>query len=125
MVDSWDNLDALRANGELGTIAIELVVIFSAIAILVVLFYLKRKYPTMTKNGFDMMILGFGIFAGHTLFDFLDTLAVKKIEGETTILYLVMDFLDAVLSFIGLILVGIAFLRIADYGMQVWKEERT
>ena len=124
MVGSWDNLDALRANEELGTIAIELVVICSAIVIVVVLFYLKKKYPTMTKKGFDMMILGFGIFTLHTIADCLDTLAVKKIGEDKTTLYLFLDYMDAILSFVGLILVGIAFLRIADYGMQVWKEER-
>ncbi|MHA1745572.1 MAG: hypothetical protein ACTSWW_06205 [Promethearchaeota archaeon] len=124
MGNSWDNISALIDNEELGTIAIELVVILSAIAIVVVLFYLKRKYPTMTKKGFDMMILGFGIFTLHTIADCLDTLAVKKVDGETTSLYLFLDFLDAIFSFLGLILVGIAFLRIADYGMQVWKEER-
>ena len=125
MVGSWDNLDALRANEELGTIAIELVVICSAIVIVVVLFYLKKKYPTMTKKGFDMMILGFVIFTLHTIADCLDTLAVKKVDGVTTSLYLFLDFMDAVFSFLGLILVGIAFLRIADYGMQLWEEERS
>ena len=124
MVGSWDNFDALRENEELGTIFIELVVILSAIAILVVIFYLKRKYPKMTASGFTSLMFGFGIFAGHTLFDFLDTLAVKKVDGETTALYTFLDFSDAILSFLGLILVGIGFLRIANYGMQVWKEDR-
>ena len=125
MVGSWDDLEALRNNDELTTTYIELVVIFSTLAILVVLFYLKRKYPTMTNKGFDMMILGFIIFSGHTIFDFLDTLAVKKIGDVKTPLYMFLDFSDAILSFVGLILVGIAFLRIANHGMDLWKEDRT
>jgi hypothetical protein len=117
----WDSLEVLKANDEFQTAIIEGITIFAALSVVFVLFYLKSKYPKMTKKGFTELIIGFLIFAGHFLFDLLDTLVQKKVNGLTVQAYYTFDILDAVLSFIGLFIIVFAFIRIANYGMELWE----
>jgi len=123
MDGSWDSISQMNANNELITAVIEFIGICAVIGIIVVLVYLKKKYPKLTKKGFNLMIFGFIIFLAHYTCDFLDTIAIKEISGQTTRLYYILDSLDAVFSFIGLFIIGFAFLQIAKYGMILWKED--
>ena len=117
----WDSVEVLKANDEFQTAIIEAITIFAALSVVLVLIYLKSKYPKMTKKGFTELIVGFFIFAGHFLFDLLDTLVQKKINGVTVQAYYTFDTLDAVLSFIGLFMIAFAFIRIANFGMELWE----
>ncbi len=103
---------------EVGTIGIEIATIVAAVLILIVVLHLKRKYPKLTKEGFTAFIVGILILIGHFLFDFLDTVAESG-----TILKSTFDILDAVFAFTGLFIIGFAFFKIAQYGMELWEGE--
>ncbi len=120
----WDTLEELQANNDIEAVPIEVITLIAALSIVIVLFYLKKKYPKLTKKGFNEFIIGVIIFSGHFLFDLLDTLVTKKIAGETTIAYQLFDILDATLAFTGLFIIGYAFYRIAQYGMELWEGEK-
>ncbi len=117
----WDSIEQLRINDELGTITIEFITILAALSVIVILIYLKFHYPKLTKKGFNELIIGFGAFTAHFVFDLLDTWVTKKINDETTLAYTVFDRLDAIFAFIGLFIIGYAFYRIALYGMKIWE----
>jgi len=118
----WDSIEELRLNDELGTITIELITALAAISVIIILIYLKNHYPKLTQKGFNEMIIGFGVFTTHFIFDLLDTWVTKKINDETTLAYSVFDMLDAIFAFIGLFIIGFAFYRIALYGIKIWEE---
>ncbi|QEE15091.1 hypothetical protein DSAG12_00914 [Promethearchaeum syntrophicum] len=117
----WDSIDQLRLNDELGTITIELITAIAALSVIIIIIYLKIHYPKLTRKGFNEMIIGFGVFAAHFIFDLLDTWVTKKINGETALAYSVFDMLDAIFAFIGLFIIGFAFYRIALYGIKIWE----
>lgn len=117
----WDSIEQLRANNELGTITIEFITILAALSVIIIIIYLKLHYPKLTQKGFNEMILGFGLFTVHFVFDLLDTWVTKKINDETTLAYSVFDMLDAIFAFIGLFIIGYAFYRIALYGIKIWE----
>ncbi|MHA1491658.1 MAG: hypothetical protein ACTSRI_18635 [Promethearchaeota archaeon] len=120
----WDTLEELQANNDIEAVPIEVISMIAALSIVIVLFYLKKKYPKLTKKGFNEFIIGVIIFSGHFFFDLLDTLVTKKIAGKTTLAYLLFDTLDAILAFMGLFIIGYAFYRIAQYGMELWGGEK-
>ena len=105
------------------TVIIELLTIIAAIIIIGIVVYIKIKYSQLTKKGYSELILGFGIFTFHLLFDLLDTLVAKKVNEETTFIYSLFDLLDAIFSFLGLFIIGYAFYKIAKSGMEIWKGE--
>ena len=105
------------------TAFIEATTFFGSLLILFVILYLRFKYPKLTAKGFVTLFWGSVVFSLHILFDLLDTLVAKKINDQTTIYYTVFDLLDAIFSFIGLFIIGFGFLRIAQYGMVLWKED--
>ena len=113
----------LIVNNDIETIPTEIATIIASLFVLIVILYLKKKYPKLTRKGFVEFISGATIFTGHFIFDLLDTLVTKKINGQTTLAYLVFDTLDAVLAFVGLFIMGYAFYKIANYGMELWREE--
>lgn len=117
----WDSIEQLRINDELGTITIEFITIIAALSVIIIIIYLKLHYPKLTKKGFNEMILGFGVFTAHFIFDLLDTWVTKKINDETTLAYTVFDMLDAIFAFLGLFIIGYAFYRIALYGIKIWE----
>jgi hypothetical protein len=87
--------------------------------------YIKRKYSQLTKKGYTELILGFGIFTLHFVFDLLDTLVENKnTDDSATVLYSMFDLLDAIFSFLGLFIIGYAFYRIAKSGMEIWRSEK-
>lgn len=103
------------------TVIIE--IIFSLVALFSILLFafIKKKFSKLTKKGYGLIFLGVVFFAIHILFDLLDTLTMKKVNGETSILYLIFDYSDAIFSFIGLFTIGFGFLQVAKYGMEVWE----
>ena len=117
----WDSIEQLRINDELVTITIEFITILAALSVIIIIIYLKIHYPKLTEKGFNEMILGFGVFTAHFVFDLLDTWVTKKIDGETTLAYSVFDRLDAIFAFLGLFIIGYAFYRIALYGIKIWE----
>ena len=118
----WDSIDQLRINEELETFTIEFITILAALSVIVILIYLKKHYSKLTRKGFNEMIIGFGVFTTHFIFDLLDTWVTKKINDETTLAYTIFDYLDAIFAFIGLFIIGFAFYRIALYGIKIWEE---
>lgn len=120
---AWDSIDQIRANDELGTAIIELIMVVATLSVILVLVTNKKRYPKLTAKGFNGMIGGFMLFALHIVFDFLDTLTTKKVGGETTAFYTLMDRMDAIFAFIGLFVIGFAFLNIAKYGMKLWEAQ--
>ena len=50
-------------------------------------------------------------------------MAKKDVDGNTTPLYTFFDLSDAIFAFIGLFVIGFAFLQIANFGMKLWKED--
>ena len=118
---AWDSLEMLQAGDELQTAITETITIFAGLSIILVLLYLKREYPKLTKKGFLEFLLGVSLFTSHFLFDLLDTLVTKEVNGQTSIAYELFDILDAVFSFLGLFVIGYAFYRIAQYGMELWE----
>ena len=117
----WDSIEQLRLGDELGTITIELITAVVALSVIIIIINLKIHYPKLTRKGFNEMILGFGIFTTHFIFDLLDTWVTKKINDETTLAYTVFDMLDAIFAFIGLFIIGYAFYRIAISGIEIWE----
>ena len=117
----WDSIEQLRNNDEFGTIIIEFITIFAALSVIIILIYLKKHYQNLTRKGFNEMIFGFTIFTAHFICDLLDTWVTKKIDGETTLAYIIFDYLDAIFAFIGLFIIGYAFYRIAIYGIKIWE----
>ena len=105
----WEVTDA-----EVGTVVIEIIMIIAAITVLLVLLYLKKEYPELTKKGFIEFIIGVAVFTVHFVFDLLDTLAL-----DPSITYDTFDILDPIFAFIGLFIIGYAFFRIARYGVQL------
>ena len=103
------------------TVIIELIFSLVALFTLIEFAFIKKKYPKLTKKGYGLIFSGVIIFAVHILFDLLDTLAMKKVNGENSILYLIFDYLDAIFSFIGLFAIGFGILQVAKYGMDVWE----
>lgn len=119
----WDSLQQLIDNDELITIIIEFITILAALSVIIIIIYLKIHYPKLTEKGFNEMILGFGVFTAHFVFDLLDTWVTKKIDGEIMLAYSVFDRLDAIFAFLGLFIIGYAFYRIALYGITIWEEK--
>ena len=117
----WDSIEQLRNNDEFGTITIEFITILAALSVIIILISLKKHYQNLTRKGFNEMILGFGLFTAHFIFDLLDTWVTKKIDGVTTRAYSVFDMLDAIFAFVGLFIIGYAFYRIAIYGIEIWE----
>lgn len=117
----WDSIEQLQEGEELFTAITEGITVIAALSVILVLFYLKFRYSKLTKKGFIEFIIGASIFAVHFLFDLLDTLVTKEINGETTTAYQAFDILDATFAFIGLFIMGYAFFKIAQYGMELWE----
>jgi len=101
---------------EMNTVGIEIATIISGLLVLLVILYLKRKYPLYTKKGFIEFGLGILILILHFAFDLFDTMAVEDSIFEST-----FDILDAVFAFIGPFVIGYAFFRIAQHGMELWE----
>jgi len=101
---------------EVGTLSIELLTIIAAASVLIVILYLKKEYPKLTKEGFVEFTLGVLVLIGHFTFDFLDTLAESGSILDST-----FDMLDAIFAFTGLFIIGFAFFKIAKYGMVLWE----
>ncbi|MHA1563161.1 MAG: hypothetical protein ACTSPA_13670 [Promethearchaeota archaeon] len=106
---------------ELDTFIIEMITIFAALSVIIIIIYLKLHYPKLTRKGFKEMILGFGVFTAHFVFDLLDTWVMKEINDENTLAYTIFDMLDAIFAFLGLFIIGYAFYRIALYGIKIWE----
>ncbi len=106
---------------EMQTLIIELIISLIVIGTLMGLIFIRKKYRKLTQKGFPILILGYSIYALHFVFDFLDTVAMKKIDGEKTFIYLFFDYMDAIFSFLGLLIMGFGFFSIARYGMEIWE----
>ncbi len=123
----WDSIEQLKSNLEWKTIIIEFITILAALSVIIIIIYLKLHYSKLTQKGFNEMILGFGIFTAHFIFDLLDTWVTKEkinvetMEPYTTLAYTIFDYLDAIFAFIGLFIIGYAFYRIALYGIKIWE----
>ena len=104
---------------EVNTIRIEVITLLAAIAVLVVVLYLKRKYPKLTRKGFGLFSIGVILLVSHFLFDFLDTIVMDK-----SMTYYTFDILDATLFFAGLFVMGFAFLIIAKHGTEIWEGKK-
>ena len=104
---------------EITTVGIEVLTIIAASFVLLVILHLKREYPKFTKKGFIEFSLGVIIFIGHLIFDLLDTLVINGSVLET-----IFDILDAVFAFTGLFIIGFAFYKIANYGMELWEGDK-
>ncbi|MCF2139598.1 MAG: hypothetical protein K9W44_06050 [Candidatus Lokiarchaeota archaeon] len=103
------------------TLIIELIFTIIAIGSCIEFAIIKRIYHKLAKKGYNIIFFGVFLFGLHILSDFLDTLAMKKIDGTTTTLYLVFDYLDAIFAFIGLFIIGYGFYQIAKDGMEIWE----
>ncbi len=99
---------------EVGTVIIEITTIIAAITVLLILLYLKKEYPKLTKKGFIEFIIGVAVFTGGFVFDLLDTLVL-----DPSVAYDTFDILDPIFKFIGLFIIGYAFFRIARYGVEL------
>lgn len=104
---------------EINTVGIEIATIVSGILVLLVILYLKRKYPVHTQKGFIEFGLGIVVLISHFIFDLLDTIVVSDIIFES-----VFDILDAVFAFVGLFIIGYAFFKIAQYGLELWEGDK-
>ena len=104
---------------EINTVTIELLTILAACFVLMVILYLKKKYPKLTKEGFSEFILGVIFIISHLVFDLLDTMVIDDSIFEVS-----FDILDAVFAFAGLFIIGFAFYKIANYGMELWEGEK-
>ncbi len=120
MTIAWDTVEQLQAADELHTAIIEGITVGAGLVVVLVVLFLKKKYPKFTQKGFNELVLGFLVFSAHFVFDLLDTLVTKKIDGQTVIAYDIFDVLDAVLAFVGLFIIGFAFYRVAKFGGEVW-----
>jgi uncharacterized membrane protein len=119
MILQWE-----LAADEFETFIIELILTVIVLFTLIILLVIWKRYKKLTKKGFPVLFVGYALFALHIVFDFLDTLALKEINGQPTTIYLIFDYLDAILSFIGLFMIGFGFYAIARYGMEIWRGEQ-
>ena len=110
-------------DDEIVTAWIEGVSFALALFVIIIIIYLRIKFPKLTAKGFVTLLIGYIVYSLHIGFDFLDTLVAKKVNDKTTAIYLTFDLLDAIFSFTGLFIIGFAFLKIANYGMELWRED--
>ncbi|MFX0098613.1 MAG: hypothetical protein ACFFCS_03460 [Candidatus Hodarchaeota archaeon] len=104
---------------EVNTIYIEIITLLAAIAVLLVVLHVKKKYSKLTRKGFGLFTLGVLFLVSHFLFDFLDTVVLDESN-----IYYAFDILDATLFFVGLFVIGFAFMLIAKYGTELWEGKK-
>ncbi|MBD3190750.1 MAG: hypothetical protein GF308_08900 [Candidatus Heimdallarchaeota archaeon] len=102
-------------EGEGFTFAVELIIFVGFVAISGLLFQLRSRFPELTTRGWIELIIGAPLIALKGLFDGLDTVAPDGVAHD------IFDYGEAVLFFIGLILLGIGLLRMALYSAKVWE----
>lgn len=101
---------------DIPTFTIEMAIFIAGIAAAMIAIFIFLNYRKLAKQGLPECIVGFFIFAFHSLFDALDTICEVDLLKDN------LDFMDSYFSIIGLILIGIGILRISIYGAKIWKE---
>ncbi len=101
---------------EIRTLTIELGIFIVGIIAGIIGLMIWRQHRTLAKKGLPECIMGFFVFAFHSLFDGLDTIATIDPLGDN------LDLLDSIFSIVGLILIAIGIIRISLYGSKIWRE---
>ncbi|MBN1327860.1 MAG: hypothetical protein JXA54_00170 [Candidatus Heimdallarchaeota archaeon] len=104
-------------DGDEITFAVEVTLFLGFIIITILLGFLRKRYPQLTKNGWIELVIGSMFLSLKGLFDGLDTISASISE----LTHDIFDSFEAVFIFVGLILLGIGLLRIALYSAKVWE----
>ncbi|HUY01134.1 MAG TPA: hypothetical protein VMV49_16360 [Candidatus Deferrimicrobium sp.] len=104
------------APKDVPTIIIELGIFLAGIVTGIIGVLIWKNHQKLAKEGLPECVIGFFVFAFHSLFDALDTICEVDPLKEN------LDLLDSVFSIIGLILIAIGILRISMYGVKIWRE---
>ena len=104
---------------DVSTFIIEIGIFIAGLIAGIIGLFIWKNHRVLARKGLPECVIGFFVFAFHSLFDALDTIC----DGENyPILDSNLDSLDSIFSIIGLILIAIGIIRISIYGTKVWKE---
>lgn len=78
--------------------------------------FIWKNHRILARKGLPECVIGFFVFAFHSLFDALDTICESASLKEN------LDLMDSLYSIVGLILIAIGILRISIYGAKIWRE---
>ncbi|HUT80094.1 MAG TPA: hypothetical protein VMZ29_02745 [Candidatus Bathyarchaeia archaeon] len=102
-------------EGDEITFAVEVTLFLGFIIITILLGFLRKRYPQLTKNGWIELVIGSMFLSLKGLFDGLDTVSSSISEHD------IFDSFEAVFIFVGLVLLGVGLLRIALFSAKVWE----
>ena len=101
---------------DIPTFTIEIGIFIAGLVAGIIGFFIWKNHKKLARQGLPECIIGFFIFAFHSLFDALDTICEHDVlQGN-------LDLFDSIFSIVGLIFIGLGILRISIYGAKKWKE---
>jgi len=98
------------------TFTIEMGIFVAGCVAGIVALFIWKNYRILAKEGLPECIIGFFLFAFHSLFDAIDTIYEEGSVHDN------LDLIDSIFSIIGLVLIAIGILRISLYGAKIWRE---
>ena len=98
------------------TISIEFGIFIAGLVAGIIGLLIWKNNRILAKKGLPECVVGFFVFAFHSLFDALDTICDVDPLGDN------LDLMDSVFSIVGLVLIAIGIIRISIYGAKIWKE---
>ncbi len=101
---------------DIPTITIELGIFIAGLVAGIIGLFIWKNNRILARKGLPECVVGFFVFAFHSLFDALDTICDVEPLKEN------LDFMDSLFSIIGLILIAVGIIRISIYGAKIWKE---
>ena len=101
---------------DLFLISIEFLISVGLLTALVFALKIRARYPNLTAKGWLEICTGLLGILLHSIFDVLDTLK-WSIEDMTDLL----NIFDGLFFVLGIVLVGIGIMKIANYGAIVWE----
>ncbi len=96
------------------TFATEMVIAGGFLIVWVLVILLRVHYPKFTKIGGTELIIGVPFIILKGVFDGLDTISPDNFK-------IIFDSLESSFLFIGLILLGVGLLRIANHSAKIWE----
>ncbi|MHA1968620.1 MAG: hypothetical protein ACW964_12545 [Candidatus Hodarchaeales archaeon] len=103
-------------SDDLFLVTMESLILIGLVITLILALRIRSRYPNLTSIGWLEICVGLLGVALHAVFDVLDTFK-WSIEDMSDLL----NVFDGSTFVLGLILVGIGILRVANYGAKAWE----
>ena len=101
---------------DVSTFTIEIGIFVAGLIAGIIGLFIWKNYRELAREGLPECVVGFFVFAFHSLFDGLDTIPEFAPLKDN------LDLIDSIFSILGLILIAIGILRISIYGAKMWRE---